>query len=201
MRREAEIPESFREAFNLFMEQKRREEIPEKSLGLSRYGLKGFFRYLAGERHIVSLSELKREDVKEFTGYLIERKIKVDESLSMSSVNKHIDALRGFLKWLSKRGSTSGNYPNCYNIFTAVRRVNEGDKVSRNIFTRKELSALFNRKAENPSEFMMKAIFVLLYASGLRCGELLSMKLTDIDENFFEKKEAVVYEPKTRKRG
>ena len=114
----------------------------------------------------------------------------------MSSVNKHIDALRVFLIWLSKKGE----YPNCYNIHTSVRRVNEGDKVSRNIFTRKELSALFNRKAENPSEFMMKAIFVILYASGLRCGELLSMKLSDIDEaHFFENKEAVVYEPKTRK--
>ncbi len=201
IKRDSEIPEAFREAFNRFMEQKRRENTSERSLGLLRYGLKVFFWYLTLERHIGSLSELRREDIKEFTGYLIDKPclkngIAADHPLSMSSVNKHIDALRVFLIWLSKKGE----YPNCYNIHTSVRRVNEGDKVSRNIFTRKELSALFNRKAENPSEFMMKAIFVILYASGLRCGELLSMKLSDIDEaHFFENKEAVFYEPKTRK--
>jgi len=200
IKRETEIPAEFREAFNKFMEQKRREETPARTLELHRYGLKGFFRYLTEERHIQSLTELRREDVKDFTGYLIERRASRTSKgreleaapLSMSSVNKHINALRDFLKWLSKEGKLS----NCYNLFTAVRLVKEGDKVSRNIFTRKELSAILNRKAESPSEFTMKAVFVVLYASGLRCGELLALKLSDVD---FEKKEAIVYEPKTKK--
>ena len=196
IKQETEIPAAFRETFNGFMEQKRREVVPENTSRLHRYGLKGFFRYLVEERHVQSLKELKREDVKDFTGYLIEWTSRVGKnkgrSLSMSSVNKHINALRDFLKWLSKEGKLS----NCYNLFTAVRLVKENDKVSRNIFTRKELSAIFNRKAESPSEFMMKAVFVVLYASGLRCGELLALKLSDVD---FEKKEAIVYEPKTKK--
>ena len=73
IKRDSEIPEAFREAFNRFMEQKRRENTSERSLGLLRYGLKVFFRYLTLERHIGSLSELKREDIKEFTGYLIDK--------------------------------------------------------------------------------------------------------------------------------
>jgi len=196
IKQETDIPAAFREMFDGFMEQKRREVVPENTSRLHRYGLKGFFRYLVEERHVQSLKELKREDVKDFTGYLIEWTSRVGKnkgrSLSMSSVNKHINALRDFLKWLSKEGKLS----NCYNLFTAVRLVKENDKVSRNIFTRKELSAIFNRKAESPSEFMMKAVFVVLYASGLRCGELLALKLSDVD---FEKKEAIVYEPKTKK--
>jgi len=196
IKQETDIPAAFREMFDGFMEQKRREVVPENTSRLHRYGLKGFFRYLVEERHVQSLKELKREDVKDFTGYLIEWTSRVGKnkgrSLSMSSVNKHINALRDFLKWLSKEGKLS----NCYNLFTAVRLVKEGDKVSRNIFTRKELSAILNRKAESPSEFTMKAVFVVLYASGLRCGELLALKLSDVD---FEKKEAIVYEPKTKK--
>jgi site-specific recombinase XerD len=200
MKREAEIPAAFRDAFNSFMEQKRREETPARTLELFRYGLKYFFRYLVEERHIQSLSEIKREDIKDFTGYLIDWTSKIGKNkgrpLSMSSINKHVDALRHFLKWAAKAGGAPHNLPNCYNLFTAIHRMKESDKVSRNIFTRKEITALFNRKAERPYEFMMKTIFTVLYSSGLRCGELLALKLSDID---FEKKEAVVYESKTKK--
>ena len=70
------------------------------------------------------------------------------------------------------------------------------DKVSRNILNRKEVVKLFNVKAETPLEFMLKTIQVVLYSSGVRIGELLALKIEDIN---FEDQEAVIFETKTNK--
>ena len=62
--------------------------------------------------------------------------------------------------------------------------------------SRKEVVKLFNVKAETPLEFMLKTIQVVLYSSGVRIGELLALKIEDIN---FEDQEAVIFETKTNK--
>ena len=192
------FPEEFRRYYEEYIERKKRENSPKNSMKKMEFHIRLFYRYLWNERQISRLIEVKREDVREFIKYLSDLTDSKGSDVSqgpnhkryqIDSINRCISDLRPYFNWLSKRGIFMG-------LSAHLKLVRKEHHLSRNILTRKEIVKLLNVKTESPYEFMMKAIMVLLYASGLRIGELLGLKLSDID---LERKEAFVLEPKTRK--
>ena len=142
------------------------------------------------ERHLMKFPDIRGADVKEFIRFLMDLNDKEGKKLySTSTVNIFLTIIRGFLRFMAKKGV-------CMGLADTIRCVKREDYLSKNILNRKELVKLFSVKAENPAEFMMKSVFVILYGSGLRIGEVLALKFKDID---LEKKEACVFETKTNK--
>jgi site-specific recombinase XerD len=185
-----EYPEDFIKYHNEYICKKKAEKCPIDTLKRLKHNIRQFYHYLFNERGVKKLSEVKRTDVREFAKYLTGLIDEKGKSRYLPvTVNNRISDIKTWMRWLSKKGVCAG-------LSGSLKMLRGENHLSRNILTRKELVRLFSVKAENYREFMQKTLIVLLYASGIRVGEALEMKTGDID---FEKKEALIYESKTRK--
>ena len=183
-------PPEFVRYYEEYTEKKRLEKIPENSLKKARESIRMFYKYLVEARNIDSLMKVNREDIRDFGIYLSEKKGKTGEtSLCAESVSRYQSAVKVFLLWLSKKGV-------CRGMAAHIRNMRRNERLSRNILSRKEMSRLFEVRAENEVEFMMKTVIVLLYSSGVRVSELLAIKENGVD---WENGEAVIFETKTGK--
>jgi integrase/recombinase XerD len=184
-----EINTEYRKTYEEYITHKQRAGCPYQSLKQIKRTLSLFYQYLI-ERHIENHRQIRKDDIKEFIRYLIDlTNDKGDKLYSSSSVNRRLFDLKVFLMWLSKRGAS-------VSLAGYVKRIKHENHLSRNILSRKEIVRLFGIEAKTPAEFMMKTIFVILYGSGLRIGEVLSLRMEDIN---LETKEASFFETKTNK--
>ena len=183
------MPEEFRRGYAEYLRQKVITKTPEGTLEGIRFSLRVFYQYLS-ERGASSYATIKGEDARDYVKYLTERKVKATgQPLKAVSINRNISDVKSHLKWLHKRGYSRG-------LWDQLRKLLKEHTVKANVLSRKEIVKLFNIKAERPYDFMIKTVLALLYASGVRIGELLELKRPDID---LTNGEAHIFETKTGK--
>ncbi len=186
----AGLPEELRSICLEYVEKRKNEGYPASTTGRLAEHARNFLKYLVFERNVNSFSDLRRDDVKDYVKYLADQTDgKGNRLYAPSTLRQKTNLVKPFLIFLSKKGLCGG-------FSGQMGNVRAEDKVSRNILSRKEVVKLFNVKAETPLEFMLKTIQVVLYSSGVRIGELLALKIEDIN---FEDQEAVIFETKTNK--
>lgn len=134
------------------------------------------------------------EDLEFFKKYLEENKInflKVDYAVirkfynymdnlgfSKSTISRKVSSLRSFYKYLARN-----NYI-CYNPFSLTKGPKK-DKLLPKFLYYNELEELFNVcKLDNLYGIRDRLILEMLYATGMRVGELESVKINDI--NFYD---------------
>ena len=187
---EKDYPDELKKYYEKYIELKTNEDTCYNSMKKIKQSMNVFFKYLT-EKGINKFSEIEKEDVKEFIKYLVDLKDDTGKSIyQVQSVNRIIAGLKPFIIWMSKKGVFVKGLSNRLKYLRNARHLH------RNILTRKELVSLFNVKAGNLYEFMMKGIFIIQYATGLRINEVLGLKLSDID---FENKELKIFESKTKR--
>jgi len=142
------------EQFNRWLSSKRYSESTVKVYCDS---LKAFLKYYNNK----SIEEINNEHVLNFNNdYIIKKK------LSSSYQNQIVNALKLFFK----------------QIVRAEIQVEQIDRPKRekllpNVLSKEEIKKIL----EAPSNIKHKAMLSLIYSCGLRRGELLNMKITDID--------------------
>ena len=186
----AGLPEELRSVCLEYVEKRKNEGYPASTTGRLAEHARNFLKYLVFERNVNSFADLRRDDVKDYVKYLADQTDKKGGRVyAPSTLRQKTNLVKPFLIFLSKKGLCAG-------FSGQMGSVRAEDKVSRNILSRKEVVKLFNVKAETPLEFMLKTIQIVLYSSGVRIGELLALKIEDIN---FEDQEAVIFETKTNK--
>jgi len=96
-------------------------------------------------------------------------------ALSPRSIERKIAALRAFFRYLRHRGITASNPAQAV---TAPRH----DQQLPKVLAQQEVERLLTApQGEDPLSIRDRAILELLYASGMRVGELTSLRLQDID--------------------
>ena len=183
-------PPDFMKSITEYIKQKEFENTCKESMKNITRSLNLFYRFLT-ERELTSHSEIKKDDLKDFIKYLVDLTDDKGNPVYMTvSVNRLLANLKQHIQWLSKRGIVASGFSSC---ITYLRQIFQ---IQRNILTRKELVSLFSIKVKPSVAFMMKAIFIVQYASGLRISELLNIELKDID---FENHTLSIFESKTNK--
>lgn len=120
-------------------------------------GLKVFLSYY----HYKQAEEINNEDLVEFnTRYIIANK------LSASYQNQVINAVKLFFRIILLK---------TMNVDLIYRPKNP--KLLPNVLSKEEVKAILSVQ----SNIKHKAMLSLIYSCGLRCGELLKLKLTDVD--------------------
>ena len=186
----AGLPEELRSVCLEYVEKRRNEGYPASTVVRLAEHARNFLKYLVFERNVIRFSDIRRDDVKNYVKYLADQTDdKGNRLFAPSTLRQKTNLVKPFLIFLSKKGLCGG-------FSGQMGSVRAEDKVSRNILSRKEVVKLFNVRAETPFEFMLKTIQVVLYSSGVRIGELLALKIEDIN---FEDQEAVIFETKTNK--
>ena len=127
-----------------------------------------YFRYL--ERENLIYNEIQYSDLRFYLMYL-----KDEKKDSNSSIDRKISALRGFYNYLANIGVISNN------VFLLVTGLKKEKKLPR-YFENNELEELFEvpdlKSALGQRD---RLILEMLYATGLRVGELVNIKISDIN--------------------
>ena len=127
-----------------------------------------YLDYLASEG--INFKKIEYSDLRFYLMYLKEEK-----NENNSSIDRKLSALRGFYKFLATEKITDNN------AFSLVTGLKKEKKLPR-YFEYNELEELFKvpdlRTALGQRD---RLILEMLYATGLRVGELVSVKVGDID--------------------
>lgn len=127
-----------------------------------------FFSYLSREG--LEYKSIEYGDLRFYLMYL-----KDEKSDDNSSINRKLSSLRGFYKYLANEGIVSTN------VFSLVNGPKKSKKLPR-YFEYNELEELFN-VCDNNTPLGQRDLLLLemLYATGVRVGELVNIKVKDID--------------------
>lgn len=131
-----------------------------------------FFEYLKSQN--IDYKNLEYSDLRFYLMYL-----KDEKTDSNSSIDRKLSSLRGFYKYLVSNGIVNNNF------FLLVNGLKKEKKLPR-YFEYNELEELFKvPDIRTPLGQRDRAILELLYATGIRVGELINIKHSDI--NFSER--------------
>lgn len=113
------------------------------------------------------INKISKEDINNYIKYLSKSNIK------SSSIARNIVAIKNFHKYISRT----------YEIHNPSVGI-ELPKINRrlpNVLDIDEINKILDIKLMNNFDYRNKAMLELMYASGLRVSELVSLKLNDID--------------------
>ena len=127
-----------------------------------------YLEYL--ERESLSFSDVEYSDIRFYLMYL-----KDEKKDNNTSINRKLSALRGFYKFLANEKIVSTN------VFSLVNGPKRAKKLPR-YFEYNELEELFN-VPDKRTDLGQRDLLLLemLYATGVRVGELVNIKVSDID--------------------
>ncbi len=127
-----------------------------------------YLNYL--NRESLNFKKVEYSDIRFYLMYLKDEK-KDDNS----SINRKLSSLRGFYKFLANEGYVKSN------VFSLVNGPKKSKKLPR-YFEYNELEELFNvPDTRTPLGQRDLLLLEMLYATGVRVGELVNIKVKDID--------------------
>jgi len=148
------------------------KDYSEHTLLVYSTALENFADYTMQEfEEEVNINYIDTEDIRPFMGWLH------DKGLSKNSIRLKISAVKSFFKFLHKREILSKN-PASPIFSTKI------DKKLPSFITENEVNKILAEiDSDDPHQARDIALFELLYSSGLRISEALSLKVNDINAN------------------
>ncbi len=119
------------------------------------------------EKKVLDATKIKEEDLIKYLKYLNDNKYET------SSIARKIVSIKSFHSFLEET----------YNIPNITNKVNSPKFYRKlpDILSIEEVDNLLDIKTENAFDYRNKAMLELMYSSGLRVSELVSLELKDID--------------------
>lgn len=130
--------------------------------------LKKYRYYLENDRKIVRINEITTNDITNYLSYL------KNVNLNAKTIAHNITVIRNFHKYLLKIGAVSND----------VTANIEQPKIRKSLpqtLSVEEVDDLLDIELVTPFDYRNKAMLELLYGTGLRVSELISLTLNDID--------------------
>ena len=127
-----------------------------------------YLEYLSSEN--LNYKDIEYSDIRFYLMYLKDTK-----NDNNTSINRKLSSLRGFYKYLANENIVKTN------VFSLVNGPKKSKKLPR-YFEYNELEELFNvPDTRTPLGQRDSLILEMLYATGVRVGELVNIKVSDID--------------------
>lgn len=127
-----------------------------------------FLDYIKAEN--IDFKKVEYSDLRFYLMYLKDEKCE-----NNSSIDRKLSALRGFYKFLANEGVVQNN------VFSLMSGLKKEKKLPR-YFEYNELEELFNvSDLKTPLGQRDRLILEMLYGTGVRVGELVAIKVSDID--------------------
>jgi integrase/recombinase XerD len=100
-----------------------------------------------------------------------------DSGIAFRSIARHITAIRGFFRYLVEEGEIAANPADLLNLPAP------GEKLPKYLSERKVDDLLSASEGKKPTSVRDRAMLDVLYASGTRVSELISLRVADYDPN------------------
>lgn len=154
--------------------------LKENTVNIKIAFLKCFINYLK-ENNKYSVLDVAEKELNSYLNYIAKKKsIRTKKLYSTMTINKMFEAVKDFYNFLLKKDLILFTP---FKDFKLTLRVEEN---KRDILTEEQMNMFLDLiKINEEGGLINKAIFELLYSSGLRVNELSNLKLNDI--NFSER--------------
>lgn len=149
------------ELINYFLEGKKVEGLSPRTLTAYEHTVRTILKYVPK-----GIQEITTDDVKYFM------KCKQDENVSIRTINNNIRNLKSFFNFLTVNGLIFNN------PMIKIHKIKE-PVIVKKPFSNNELVRL--RYAFHKKHVRDAAIFELLLSSGMRIGELINLKINDVN--------------------
>lgn len=130
--------------------------------------LQQFIRFLKKEQGDIDFSAVTYLHIRKFLGVM------TDKKLNKASIARKLSCLRTFFRFLNREKIILNNP-------ARFLRTPKQEKKLPSFLSIKEAAELIESTPQTPVGFRDRAILEMLYASGMRVGELVGMDLKDID--------------------
>lgn len=149
---------------------KDKRKLSENTISSYYIDIKKYIDYLQNNKLI--LKEIVENDI---IGYLIELE---KDNVSVSTISRMISSIKSFHDYLFLNQISKSNPAK--NIKKPKIQKNDLD-----ILTEKEVESLLNfSELKTPKQIRNKAIFEVLYGTGMKVSELVEMNINDVDLEF-----------------
>ncbi len=154
--------------------------------------IESFEKYLSDERHVSTNTYLSYvRDINQFNGYL-------EKYLDLDIVSVRQETVKGYVAWLQGAGKSSATLARClasikcfYNYLLGREIVEQNpvfdisieraEKKLPQILTSAEVELLLDQpKCTDMKGYRDRAMLELLYATGIRVSELISLNIDDV---------------------
>lgn len=126
-----------------------------------------YLEYL-NKKNITNIKNITRKDITDFLEYLRKKDLKPQ------TIAHHLTVIKNYHKFLVQNEYIKEN------VAKSIERPNVTKKLP-NVLTVEEVTKLLDIKGATPFDIRNKCMLELLYGTGLRISELLSLTLNDID--------------------
>ena len=138
----------------------------KKTVASYEYDLKDYALFL--EKNNLTIKDDNDKTLKLYLNYIYDKKI------SNKSISRHLSSLRTYYDFLKKENIVTEN------IFKNVKNP-KIEKTIPNFISHDKLNELFTSFNDSDLDIRNRLVIELLYATGLRVGELVNIKIKDID--------------------
>lgn len=158
------LPKASAELVSEFLRARKRGGQPRDCRAADRRRLENFFSVLPLARR-ENLTEIRSQEVEAFIEH------KQDRNCQASTINRQLKTVRSFFEWLLAEGRLTGPNPVGYEHYLV-----EADPLPRAM--RGEDVKAFLAVLE---DCQWRALFLILLRTGMRVGELLQLRVCDVD--------------------
>ena len=138
----------------------------KKTVASYEYDLKDYALFL--EKNNLTIKDDNDKTLKLYLNYVYDKKI------SNKSISRHLSSLRTYYDFLKKENIVTEN------IFKNVKNP-KIEKTIPNFISHDKLNEIFTSFNDSDLDIRNRLVIELLYATGTRVSELVSIKLNDID--------------------
>ncbi len=135
-----------------------------------RRDISGLIDFISAES-LNGFDDMDEVAIRDFLGTLY------DQNLAPSTISRHLSSIRSFYDWLYQKRIVADN------PFRLVSSPRQEKKNPDFLFYDEMTQLLDNIDVSDDLGIRNRAIFELMYASGLRAGEAVGLKLGDIDRS------------------
>lgn len=148
----------------------------DETVSASRRLLTRFYRWQVETFHDDAIDHLTIDRLKKWHGHLSMIRTEKGYPLKPTSINRHIIAVRGFIRYLFENGYIH------VRLSHALPYLKEPKTLPGGVLTHAQMRTLLSKMpVDSPEGYRNRAMLELLYSSGIRVGEVLKMNIVDID--------------------
>ncbi len=126
------------------------------------------YKDFLGKRGITSVGKVRKEDISDYLIYLNKNEY------TITSAARKLTTIKNFHNYLFQRGMIP------HDVSLTIDRP-KTKKALPKVMSVEEVDRLLDIECKTPFDYRNKAMLELLYGTGLRISELLSLKLSDVD--------------------
>lgn len=143
------------------------EPKSETTISAYKKDLEDFVAYLK-EQQIEEFNTIKYEDLLSYIDFL-------EESYAKSTIDRKLSAIKNFFKYMLRYGLIDFNA-------TSYLSSQKRQKTLPSVLNQKELKTLLSFSLNKPKDYLDMAILTLIFATGIRVSECVSLTFSQVFE-------------------